>query len=386
MSDFYIGNDNDDKNSYQKMIAMCVAAASLVMLIFLLVLYINAKKDNDNRRKEDLAAKNNAVSEEDEFEVGKSNLTSQDLHFWDDYHDYEQFIEDTDGDYTPYINEQGDSTNEEGPDIGQTEEGLSKDESSVSDENMDDGKHICVEDREGKKTWYEILDNVPKNTYNFDEFLEHEGERVKYNGEGVHSVTGIDLSKYNGDIDFALVRESNISFAMLRLGLRGYTTGALAIDEKFVEYAQNALANGIPIGAYFYSQAINVNEAIEEANYVIGATANFGLTYPIAIDVEKMEGEEARANNLSMSERTAIVKAFCDTVRSFGKVAVIYADRNMLISGLNMEDLAGYDIWLSDRNIPSDFPYKYSMWQYSQSGSVNGINGSVDLDICFTEY
>ena len=158
------------------------------------------------------------------------------------------------------------------------------------------------------------------------------------------------------------------------------------VDEKFVEYAQNAQLTGIQIGAYFYSQAVNETEAIEEANYIVGAVSGFNIKYPIAIDVERVEGDEARTDKLTNEERTAIVKAFCDAVKGYGYKPIIYASKDMLIAGMNLEDLGDYDVWLQDYDIPTDYPYRFSMWQYDQRGRIDGITGDIDMNISFINY
>ena len=173
---------------------------------------------------------------------------------------------------------------------------------------------------------------------------------------------------------------------MLRLGSRGYGTGKIDLDERFVEYAQNAQLNGIQTGAYFYSQAINEAEAIEEANYIVGAVSGFKIKYPIAIDIEKVSGDEARTDKLTSAERTAVVKAFCDAVKGYGYKPIIYASKEMLIGSLNLEELTDYDVWLQDYDSPTNYPYRFAMWQYSRTGKIDGITGDIDLDLCFINY
>ncbi|MBO4904898.1 MAG: hypothetical protein J5367_06715, partial [Lachnospiraceae bacterium] len=160
----------------------------------------------------------------------------------------------------------------------------------------------------------------------------------------------------------------------------------ISLDEKFVEYAQNAQLAGIQIGAYFYSQAVNETEAVEEANYIVGAVSGFGIKYPIAIDIERVQQDEARTDKLTSKERTAVVKMFCDAVKGYGYKPVIYATKDMLITGLDLEELSDYDVWLADESIPTDYPYRFSMWQYNQKGRIDGITGDIDLDLSFIDY
>ncbi len=393
MSNPFWDSDNEDEVSYKKTIVMCIAAASLVMLLFLVFLYINSTKEKEREEARARAEETSIQEEEDDFEFVTSNLTSSDLGFWDLYDDSEELDEEENTEPVSVKDKEGnkkkESKEEKGVGDVSDDEKMNKestDDESPSDEEMDDGNHLAVEDKEGKKTWYEILSAVPKNTYDLEHNLSVDGEKKQYVDSSVNSVFGIDLSKYNGAVDWNLVKESGVEFVMLRIASRGYGTGVINLDENFVANATAAKEHGIYVGGYFYSQAVTEAEAVEEASYAVGAVLNYGINYPIAIDVEYVENDTSRTEKLSVNERTNIVKAFCDTVKQYGFKPVIYANRDMLIGGLSLSTLKDYDIWLSDRNEYPDFPYRYTMWQYSQSGSINGIAGSVDLDISFVRY
>lgn len=408
-NDFYL-NDNDDEESYHKTVALCVAAASLVVLLFLVFLYMNTEKNKPDMK----ATVEEETVEEDDFLADSHNFTSDELDFWEDVEvDDDATLEtESEGQATKYKNKNKDKNSTESLEGRDKHEGDAIESDSSSEKKKhdeeDDGDfeddggegslnkdaedvgegddRIAVTDEKGVKKYYEILSSVDKNPYDLENNLVTDNGALQYKDGNKVSSKGVDLSKYNGTVDFVKLKECGIDYAMLRLGSRGYGTGLITLDEKFVEYAQNAALNNISIGAYFYSQAITEAEAIEEANYIVGAVGTFMLKYPIAIDIEKVTDDDARTDNLTTKQRTAVVKAFCDTVKSFGYKPCIYADRDMLISGLNLEDLDGYDIWLSDDNIPTDFPYKFTMWQYTDSGRIDGITGNVDMDLCFVNY
>ena len=125
---------------------------------------------------------------------------------------------------------------------------------------------------------------------------------------------------------------------------------------------------------------------MEEANFTVGALMNYGVSYPVAVDVEWIEGDKGRTDSLTVKERTDLVIKYCDTVKSFGYEPIIYAGRDMLIAGLDLSKLPDYDIWLSDDYEPedgTDYPYRFSMWQYTKKGKVDGIEGDVDLNLRF---
>lgn len=386
-------NDPEESKAYKKMLISCVAAASMVVLLFLVVLYLNAKDDakSANSQKDATAETTDELSEY----IGSSNLTSEDLEFWDMFEKdpREAVTEEEEGETTPYrAGEKTDnakSDSEKADKDGISGESMNKNpdkDAGSSDEKYDDDKHLAIEDKDGKKVFYEILSDVKKNSYDFDSKLQYDSNKISYEDDDIKSTFGIDLSKHNGDVDFAKVKDAGVDFAMLRIGARGYETGIITLDEKFVDYATGAKTNGIDIGVYFYSQAISKEEAVEEACYAVGATANYGLRYPIAIDIEESGESSARTNKLTVNERTEFVKAFCDTVKQYGGHPIIYANRSMLIKGLNLKELEDYDIWLADMNIPTDYPYEFAMWQYNDSGSIDGIEGKVDYDISLVDY
>lgn len=405
-SDYY--NDDSD-NSYRKTVALCVAAASLVVLLFLVILYLNTDTKKPEEKK---AAVSTEEKQTDDFMENAHNFTSDELEFWDEKkkEDSKKAAEDEEeGELTPYRDSDEDtdeglsfkskkdeseedadsetskSDKKKNDDESDEDEGsLGKDE--IDDDRIADDEHIAVIGENGKKKYYEILSDVKKNDYDFEKNLTREDGRLTYKDTKREAVLGVDLSKYNGNVDFAKLKEAGIKFAMLRLGSRGYGSGAIALDDKYVEYAQNAAVAGIMTGAYFYSSAINEAEAVEEANYIVGAVSGFSVKYPIAIDVEKVTGDTSRTEKLTVEERTNIVKTFCDTVKSFGHNPIIYATRDMLISGLDLKVLDEYDVWLADDKIPTDYPYRFSIWQYSQNGSIQGVDGNVDLDLCFVKY
>lgn len=414
MSKSFYDNDNDDNGSYQRTIALCVAAASLVVLMFLVILYLNTNKTKSvNTKPSEVST---SVQEEDDFLANSNDFTSGEMNFWNIDENNSSANNDEEGELTPYKNPKSeektiDDANEKDatddidtPDSEGDETDLDASETEYGDNDTDDetleevtlksetdpvyddDKHLAVTGNDGKTRYYEILSKVKKNSYDFENNLFKENGVLSYKDSKTSSITGIDLSKYNGTVDWKRVKDSGIDFAMLRLGSRGYGSGEISLDEKFVEYAQNAAFNGIPIGAYFYSQAISESEAVEEANYVVGAIAGFSIKYPVAIDVETVDNDDARTDNLSMRERTIIVKSFCDTVKNYGYKPIIYADRDMLISGLDLEELTGYDVWLADDNVPTDYPYLFGMWQYTTKGKVDGITGDIDMNLSFINY
>lgn len=193
---------------------------------------------------------------------------------------------------------------------------------------------------------------------------------------------GIDVSRYNRDINWETVAEQNIDFAIIRCGYRGATSGALILDPNFKDNMMGASKANIPVGVYFFSQAVNETEAIEEASMVIEQCKIFMLDYPIYVDTETAGGK-GRADDLSVEDRTRIIKAFCETVANSGYEAGVYASANWWKNKLDAESLSPYHVWLAQYKDAPDYDGYYDMWQYTSKGTIEGIETKVDLNICY---
>ncbi len=193
---------------------------------------------------------------------------------------------------------------------------------------------------------------------------------------------GIDVSKWNREIDWDKVKAAGVEFAIIRVGYRGYTSGSLIMDPYFEANIRGATNAGIPVGVYFFSQAVTPLEAVEEASMVIELCDNYYLNYPVFLDSEST-GANGRADSLSAEKRTELSVAFLETIQNAGYEAGIYGARNWFGNNLQMDQLEDYIIWLAEyREVPIYQGY-YHMWQYSSKGSIDGINGNVDLNISY---
>jgi GH25 family lysozyme M1 (1,4-beta-N-acetylmuramidase) len=193
---------------------------------------------------------------------------------------------------------------------------------------------------------------------------------------------GIDVSKWNKEIDWEAVKDAGVEFAIIRCGYRGASTGALVIDPMYEENIKGAIEAGIPVGVYFFTQALTEVEAVEEASMVIHLIEDYDVDYPVFLDSESAGGK-GRADKLDADERTKIHKAFLETVSAAGYETGIYASKNWLDGKLNMTELSGYRTWLAEyADVPTYDEY-YHMWQYTSKGTVDGIDTKVDLDLCY---
>lgn len=197
---------------------------------------------------------------------------------------------------------------------------------------------------------------------------------------------GIDVSYYQGDIDWNAVKSSGVEFVFIRVGYRGLTTGSLNNDSKFTDYMQGALAADLKVGVYFFSQAITPAEAEEEANFVLARIAGYNLSLPVVIDYEYGGSDGGRIYNahLTKEQATSVCAAFCQKVLLSGYTPMVYANKNMLENNLDGAFLGEvYNVWLAHYTDKTSYANKYSYWQYTSDGYVPGISTRVDMDVWY---
>ncbi len=199
-----------------------------------------------------------------------------------------------------------------------------------------------------------------------------------------NSRVGIDVSKWNGEIDWDRVKNAGVEFAIIRAGYRGSTTGSLVEDSCFAANMRGAAASGMPVGVYFFTQAVNEVEAVEEASAVLQLIREYDLDYPIFIDTEGAGGN-GRADNLDVETRTAVCEAFCRTIANAGYTAGVYASRNWYNNNLHVDKLEHYCIWLAEYRHTPLYQGYYHMWQYTSKGAVDGIAGNVDMNVSYLQ-
>lgn len=247
-------------------------------------------------------------------------------------------------------------------------------------------EHVVMLDS-GQYYFLPMQEDLAFNTYAEDNFIAEEGGLVTYqeNGETI-TKKGIDVSKYQGEIDWEAVKNDGVDYAIIRAGIRGYSEGGILEDEFFRQNMEGAIANNIPVGVYFFTQALNEEEALEEANFVIGLLQDYSLTYPVYLDVEDVKKDNCRTNNLTVEERTNNAKVFLEAIEAAGYHPAIYGNMKTFLLMLDLSALEQYDKWFAGYTLPIYYPYEYKMLQYSEKGRVAGITGQVDVNICFKEY
>lgn len=226
------------------------------------------------------------------------------------------------------------------------------------------------------------------NTYDSSKFSVRNGF-LTYQGEAP-SYVGVDVSSHQKEIDWARVAAAGVDFAMIRVGYRGYSVGSINKDAYFEDNIRGALDNGLEVGVYFFSQAMTPEEAQEEALQTLEWISGYDITYPVVFDWEQVDSDSSRTRDADGKTTTECAQVFCNLVEEAGYTAMTYGSPSKIYAGgLQLEELTQYPFWLAhytkDWN-PSSFRYHYHMWQYSSSGSVDGIEGRVDLDLCLTDW
>jgi len=231
--------------------------------------------------------------------------------------------------------------------------------------------------------------SLPQSNYDWSNLVEvsETPREVEYavDGETV-SIKGIDVSTYQGDIDWEKVAASGVKFVFIRLGYRGYESGLLVKDDRFEDNIRGALQNGIAVGVYFVTQAISVEEAVEEAQFVMENIRPYNVTWPIVLDIEDAASATARTAELSQQARTDHAIAFCETVKESGYTPMLYCNIRWFIEKLDITRITDYDKWFAQYFRKPFFPYAFQMWQYSSTGRIDGIEGNVDYNISFVDY
>lgn len=345
-----------DEGNDAERISPVLIALIFITAIVVLVLWMNRDRFDKKEEIAVLQGGENATVEQENANQSTSALTPDDFDFWEKY---------------PEITPK--------PVVEATPEPVVEDPAT-------DGKHTKIINDEGEEKWIEIDPDLQKHSYDFTKLVK-QADLLKYYEDGKEiSFVGVDLSKYQEYVDFSKLKKAGIDFCMLRVGARGYGTGQLVLDSYFQENIKRATDAGLDIGVYFFSQAVTIEEAQEEAKMVLEYIQDYEVNYPVVFDMEYVQNDTARVEQLSKEEKTLITQAFLEAVELEGYTPMIYGKKEWLLTKIDLGRLVGYDIWLADYSDIPDYPYQFSMWQYTNQGKVDGVSGKVDLNISFIDY
>ncbi len=241
---------------------------------------------------------------------------------------------------------------------------------------------------DGGYSFFPIQENLKKHHYVYENFVSQADNEMVYtndNGDTL-STKGIDVSKHQGKIDWKKVAGDDVSYAFIRSGFRGSSEGKLVEDEFFKDNIEGALDNDIQVGIYFYTQATTEEEAREEAEFVLDLIEPYDVSYPVVLDLEEATSSTARTAEMTKEEHTKVAIAFCETIQAAGYTPMIYGNLKTFMIMLDMEQIEDYDKWFAYYDTSVYFPYEFAVWQYSAKGSIEGIKGDVDMNICLKDY
>ena len=194
----------------------------------------------------------------------------------------------------------------------------------------------------------------------------------------------LDVSKWQGNINWAKLASGSIRGVILRIGLRGSATREILMDERFLEFYEGAKAQGLYVGCYFYSTATNDNEAVEEAEFIINAIKQYNLEFdmPVYIDMEDSVTEEC-----GRSAIYSMTKAFLNKMERVNIYSGVYCSRSWANSYYNDSLFEDYELWIADWGEECEYDGEHGMWQYSEKGAISGVdNRYTDLNICYRNY
>lgn len=358
-------------------IYMIVAVSAFVLIILAVVFISNGSNNRSGNQGGVARASAEPVPEETQVEFAKGQedieslykehkLRAEDLDFWNMYQDDDEIIVEAAPTESPKPTEDPEPTDEE---------------------KAKDGMHTKVTYRDGTEEWIEISEDIPLYTYDLTN-IKITNDQMSYFVEGEKtSKLGVDISKSSGKVDFEALRDNGVDFVMIRLGSRGYETGLLSLDEKFVSNITEAQNAGLEVGVTFFSQAVTVEEAVEEAEYVASNLIPYKITYPVAFDMEYIANDKARIEILDEDQKTQIAEAFLKTVESEGYRSILYGNKTWLLTEIIPDKLlAEYDVWLSDQSPVPDYPYQFKMWKYASGLNISGVENETAYIISFVDY
>ncbi len=229
----------------------------------------------------------------------------------------------------------------------------------------------------------ELRTDIPKHDYDWT-LLHNQDSQITYEDARFTLHKGIDVSRHQGEIDWQAVAGDGIEFAIIRLAYRGYgPEGNLREDERALENLRNAKAAGVKVGVYVFSQAINVDEALEEAEFALSLLDGMALDLPVVYDPELILNDTARTDHVTGEQFTRNTIAFCNRIREAGYEPMIYSNMYWEAFLFDLAQLEGIPVWYADYEPVPQTPYVFEFWQYTEKGNVSGIEGTVDLDVWF---
>lgn len=227
-----------------------------------------------------------------------------------------------------------------------------------------------------------IEPDIEMHEYDLSAFRWEENRMTYVGDEDFTYRQGLDVCHHHETIDWKKVKAAGFDFVFIRLGYRGYgQEGVIRLDREFEENIKNAGEEGFDIGVYFYAQAVNEEEAREEAEFVLENLEGHELQLPVVYDPENVLDAEARTDDVTGEQFTKNAVVFCETIKAAGYQPAIYCNMLWQAYKLDLAQFSEYPIWYADYEPQPQTPYRFEFWQYTNTATVDGIEGPVDLDI-----
>ncbi|MCI8294257.1 MAG: lysozyme [Hespellia sp.] len=270
-----------------------------------------------------------------------------------------------------------------------------KDAAQDQIENDSEGKENQEEQKDERETlhfihawgeWHDMVVDLDVKQHGYDwSCLTNTEEGISYTGDARYTIRkGVDVSRHQGKIDWERVKADGYDFAILRIGYREYgSKGALHVDEMFHENMVGAKRAGLDVGVYLFSQAIDEEETLEEVELVLNNLKDYELEFPVAFDPERIRDDDARTDSVEGEQFTQNTVLFCEKVKEAGYQPMVYSNMIWEAFEFDMKALKDYPIWYADYGPIPQTPYDFTFWQYSEKGTVDGIEGLVDVNVQF---
>lgn len=370
-----------DEEMYSKsnkvpMFPIVLGALSFVVMIGLLIAVANSgpkKRPSDTvQNVENTANAENVSSSQKEKEgsskivIDESKRKASDLNFWGMYPEEEVEKKETTSQSVVVKPKPQQETTENDP--------------------SKDGKHVQVTLDDGSTKWLAINNSLNKNNYDVTNYQKENKIMKYYSNKQNISYAGVTLNKYSGDVDFEQLKKQGISFAMIRVGSRGYDSGMISLDENFNTYMTQAIEAGLNVGVYFATQAVSPEEAAEEADFMIRSCEAYKVTYPMAVKMDVIKNDSSRTESMSKNDRTTVLRIFMEAIAGANQKPMLLADKNVLLTKVDLAALSGFAIWLDQAGDLPEYPYVYQMWQYGTGTDMKGASENVKLNISMIDY